>query len=336
MHGAKFFAKHDVRIADYPDPSPNPRDAIVRVKASGICGTDVHVFEGEVPLAKMPVIPGHEFAGEIVKVGSDLKGFKVGDRVAIEPNLFCGKCHFCRTARKHFCENWMAIGLSIDGGFAELCRVPEQALYRMPDNLSFNQAAFFEPAACVLHGIERSNLQSGETAIVFGAGSIGLIYIQLLKRRGASKVILAEIDPAKREFAKQFGADLILDPKVPDFKTKVKDQTGGYGPDIVYDAAGSITVLQTALDIVQTGGRIIVFGVPPADAQWPLKPFDIYRREISLIGSFTNPYTNEAALQLLPSLQVDSIVSARIKVDQVVEYIERLQKGKERKVQLMF
>ncbi len=336
MRGAKFFAKHDVRVADYPDPTPGPRDAIVRVKASGICGTDVHVFEDEVPLAKLPVIPGHEFAGEIVKVGNELKEFKPGDRVAIEPNLFCGKCHFCRTARKHFCENWMAVGLSIDGGFAEFCRVPEQALYRIPDNLSFNQAAFFEPAACVLHGIERSNLQSGETAVVFGAGSIGLLYVQLLKRRGASKVILAEIDPAKREFAKSFGADMILDSKEPDFKAKVKEQTNGYGPDVVYDAAGSVVVLQIALEIVQTGGRIIVFGVPPAEAQWPLKPFDIYRREISLIGSFTNPYTNEAALQLLPSLQVDSIVSARIKVDQVVEYIERLQKGKERKVQLVF
>ncbi len=336
MRGAKFYAKHDVRVADYPDPQPGPHDAIVRVKASGVCGTDVHVYEGEVPLAKMPVIPGHEFAGEIVNVGSELKGFKPGDRVAIEPNLFCGKCHFCRTARKHFCENWMAVGLSIDGAFAEMCRVPEQALYRMPDNLTFNQAAFFEPAACVLHGIERANLQSGETALVFGAGSIGLLYSQLLKRRGASKVILAEIDPAKRDLAKQFNPDLIIDPKAVDFRDKINEITAGYGPDIVFDAAGSVQVLQTAIEVVQTGGRIIVFGVPPENAQWPLHPFEIYRREISLIGSFTNPYTNEAALQLLPSLQVDSIVSARIKVDQVIEYIQRLQAGKERKVQIVF
>jgi len=336
MRGAKFFGKHDVRVAEYPDPTPGPQDAIVRVKASGICGTDVHVYENEVPLAKLPVIPGHEFAGEIVSVGTKLAGFQPGDRVAIEPNLFCGKCHFCRTARKHFCENWMAVGLSMDGGFAELCRVPGQALYQMPDNLSYSQAAFFEPAACVLHGIERSALQSGETAVVFGAGSIGLLYIQLLRRRGASKVILAEIDPAKRDFARQFNPDAILDPKSPDFKDTVKDLTGGYGPDVVYDAAGSVMVLQTALEIVQTGGRIIVFGVPPAEAQWSLKPFDIYRREISLIGSFTNPYTNEAALQLLPALQVDSIVSAHIKVDQIVEYIQRLQAGKERKVQIVF
>ncbi|HMF32543.1 MAG TPA: zinc-dependent alcohol dehydrogenase family protein [Candidatus Lokiarchaeia archaeon] len=336
MRGAKFFDKHDVRVDDYPEPVCGPGDTIVSVKASGVCGTDVHVYEGEVPLAKMPVIPGHEFAGEVLEVGENVTNCQVGDRVAIEPNLYCGQCHFCRTARKHFCENWMAVGLSIDGGFAERARVPSQAIYPMPANLSYEQAAFFEPTACVLHGIERANLQSGETAMVFGAGSIGLLYIQLLKRRGAGQVILAEIDPAKKEFAQQFGPDLILDPRDDDFKDVVKQATRGYGPDVVFDAAGSIQVLTTALEIVQTGGRIIVFGVPPEQAEWPLHPFDIYRREISVIGSFTNPYTNEAALKLLSSLQTDSIVSAHIAVDDIEEYIHRLQSGEERKVQINY
>ena len=184
---------------------------MVKVKASGICGTDLHIYKGEVKgLVKPGTVLGHEFAGEVAAVGPQVKNFKVGDRVAIEPNLFCGACHYCRNAKKHFCENWAAIGLSRDGGFAEYSVVPASAAYKMPKGLEYKNAAFFEPMACVLHGIERARVKVGETVVVQGAGSIGQLYVQALKRLGASKIIVADIDPTKLTLAKKFGANLTV------------------------------------------------------------------------------------------------------------------------------
>ncbi len=238
MKAAKFFGKHNIRVAEYPTPDPGASEVLVRVKASGVCGTDVHVYEDEVPLAKLPVIPGHEFSGVVETVGAAISDVRAGDRVAIEPNLFCGQCHFCRTQKKHFCENWRAVGLSMDGGFAEYAAVPRQAIYAMPERLEFAEAAFFEPTACVLHGIERSGLQPGQTVVLIGAGSIGLLYVQLLSLSGAGKVIVADLDPAKLKLAKGFGADVCINSGEEKLAERVREETRQLGADVVIDAAG--------------------------------------------------------------------------------------------------
>ncbi|MHA1731873.1 MAG: zinc-dependent alcohol dehydrogenase family protein [Promethearchaeota archaeon] len=309
MRGAKFFGKHDVRVADYPVPDLGARDVLVKVKASGVCGTDIHVYEDEVPLANLPVIPGHEFAGVVEEVGSGVADVSVGDRVAVEPNLFCGECHFCRTKKKHFCENWQAVGLSVDGGFAEFARVPRQAVYQIPTDLSFEEAAFFEPVACVLHGIERTHLQPGDTVALVGAGSIGLLFTQLLRVVGAGKVIVADLDARKLSLAADLGADVVVNSSQEDLRTRVLEETGSRGADVVIDAAG---VPQLTLGLVKTTGTILFFGVPPENYQMSLKPFDIYRRELTIVGSFTNPYTNEAALRLIPRINVGRLVTHRV------------------------
>ncbi|GAB4328901.1 MAG: zinc-dependent alcohol dehydrogenase family protein [Promethearchaeota archaeon] len=306
MIGAKFFGKHDVRVDHYPEPEPGPRDVMVRVRASGVCGTDVHVYEGEVPLAKFPVIPGHEFCGVVERVGATVADVSPGDRVAVEPNLFCGQCHYCRTGRKHFCENWAAVGLTFDGGFAELAVVPRQAVYQMPERLSFEAGAFFEPVACVLHGLERAGVQPGDEVVVLGAGSIGLLFVQLLKRRGAAKVLAADLDDHKLELAEKLGADATTNPSAADLREVVAEFTGGHGADVVVDAAG---VPQLTLPLVRPTGRILWFGVPPEGEEISIRPFDVYRREITIVGSFTNPDTNEAALRLLPRLDVEPLVT---------------------------
>lgn len=335
MRAAKFFGKHDVRVDDYPVPAVDSRDVLVRVKASGICGTDVHVYEDAVPLAKLPVIPGHEFAGVVEEVGAGVTDFAPGDRVAVEPNLFCGECHYCRTQKKHFCEHWRAVGLSIDGGFAEFARVPRQALYRIDDALSFEAAAFFEPVACVLHGIERAEIQSGQSVALVGCGPIGLLFVQLLRLHGVGLVIATDLDAAKLEMATRLGADEVVNANDQDAKAAVRALTGGRGADVVIDAAG---VPDVALSLVATTGRVVLFGVPAENYEFPLRPYEIYRRELSIVGSFTNPYTNEAALQLIPRVDVSSLVSHRIALDALEDHILALQAREPgmRKVQVQF
>ncbi|MHA1792747.1 MAG: zinc-dependent alcohol dehydrogenase family protein [Promethearchaeota archaeon] len=340
MKAVIIKGKRDLEVKDLDVPKIKAGEVLVKVKASGICGTDVHVYEDEVPLAKLPVVPGHEFSGIIEKVGEQINDFTEGDRIAIEPNLFCGHCHFCRNAKKHFCENWGAIGLTQNGGFEEFVAVPRQALYRMENNLSFTVGAFFEPTACVLHGIERSGAKPGDTVVVLGTGSIGLIYIQLLKFMGIKNVIASDIDSEKLAIAKELGANVTINPLEEKLVPRVKEQTDGFGADVVIDAAGVEQTLTQTFDLVQDTGTIVIFGVPPEKLKLPVKMFDIYRRELTIVGSFTNPYTNEQALKILSTgkIKFDKILTHKISLDDVEETIINIREKKEKviKAQITF
>ena len=326
MKAAIIKEKQVLAVEDVDKPTIASNEVLVQVKASGVCGTDMHVYEGEVPIATLPVIPGHEFCGIVEEVGDAIKDINVGDRIAVEPNLFCGYCHFCRNAKKHFCENWQAVGLTRSGGFAEYCAVPRQAVYKMEDSLSFNDGAFFEPTACVLHGIERSQAKAGNTVVVMGAGSIGLIYVQALRMLGIKTIIICDIDDNKLAIAKELGSDAALNPQNDDIIQVVKDMTLGLGAEVVIDAAGAQQTLAMAFSLVQNCGTIVVFGVPPEHLELPVKMYDIYRREISVVGSFTNPYTNEQALRLMATgkIKYDKILTHPITLDQVEDAILKM------------
>ncbi|MEX2682618.1 MAG: zinc-dependent alcohol dehydrogenase family protein [Candidatus Sigynarchaeota archaeon] len=324
MKAAIIKKKRVLSVENIEQPKIAGNEVLVKIKASGVCGTDVHVYEDEVPIAKLPVIPGHEFCGEVEAIGRDIKDIKIGDRIAVEPNLFCGQCHFCRTAKKHFCENWAAVGLTRSGGFAEYCAVPRQAVYKIEDTLGFNDAAFFEPVACVLHGIERSQLKAGDSTVIMGAGSIGLIYVQVLKAMGVKNVISCDIDDNKLKIAKSLGADKVLNTKKDDVVKVVKEMTSGLGVEAVIDAAGAKATLSLAFHLVQNCGTIVVFGVPTEPME--MNMYDIYRREISVVGSFTNPYTNEQALKLLAAgkIKFDQIITHPVSIDEVESVIIKM------------
>ncbi|MHA1340766.1 MAG: zinc-dependent alcohol dehydrogenase family protein [Promethearchaeota archaeon] len=323
MIAARFNGPFKIDIKEEDIPKLNDDEILVKIKASGICGTDHHIFKGEIKgLVKMGTVLGHEFCGIIEKIaekGEHLKELNEGDRVAIEPNLFCGACHYCRNAKKHFCKNWSAIGLSRDGGFAEYCAVPASAVYKMPKGLDFQSAAFFEPMACVLHGIERSRIKVGETVIVQGAGSIGLLYTQALSNLGVDKIIVSDVDQEKLKLAKQFGATSIVNVNNEDLIEVVKSETDGEGAQVFIDAAGLLSTISTALKTLENTGRILIFGVPPEGQKTEIIPYEIYRREIEIIGSFTNPYTNEAALKLLKKINTKPIITNPIKLKSLVE-----------------
>jgi threonine dehydrogenase-like Zn-dependent dehydrogenase len=338
MKAARFIDVGKIDFTDEKIPEVKPNEVLVKVKNSGICGTDLHIYKGEVKgLVKQRTVLGHEFCGVIEKVGSQVKDHQAGESVAIEPNLFCGACHFCRNAKKHFCTNWSAIGLSRDGGFAEYCVIPSSAAYVMPKTLKFKNAAFFEPMACVLHGIERARVQVGETVVVQGAGSIGQLYTQALNRLGVAKIIVADIDEDKLKLSKKFGAHVVVNAKKENLIDVVKAETNGLGAQVMIDAAGLLTTIPTALSLLENTGRIVIFGVPPEGKKVEIVPFDIYRREIEIIGSFTNPYTNEAALEMLAKIDVEPIITNPIKLDQLVDQgLNMMGKPGVLKVQIQF
>ena len=201
MKSAVFYGKHDLRVEEHPMPEVGPHDVLIQVEACGVCGTDVHIYEGDKGAAEVtpPTILGHEFSGVIREVGSEVKKYKAGDRVCIDPNCYCGACDPCRNGVAHFCENMMGYGTTVNGGFAEYCAVDERQVYLLGENTTFEQGAMAEPVACCLHGIDMCEIQPGQQVVIIGGGMIGLLMLQLAKLAGAAKVALLEPVENKRE-----------------------------------------------------------------------------------------------------------------------------------------
>ena len=233
MKSAVFYGKHDLRVEESAKPAVGRRDVLINVKACGVCGTDVHIYEGDKGAADVtpPTILGHEFAGVVEAVGSDVAGFKPGDRVCIDPNHPCGCCEPCRDGINHYCEHMTGYGTTVNGGFAEYCSVDMQQVYKLGDHTSFEQGAMTEPVACCLHGIDMCNIKPGSTVVVIGGGMIGLLMMQLAKNAGATKVVLLEPVEGKREVALKLGADLAIDSIHEDVPARLKQEGKATNPD---------------------------------------------------------------------------------------------------------
>lgn len=225
MKSAVFYGKHDMRVEEREVPEVGPQEVLIQVKACGICGTDVHIYEGDKGAAEVtpPTILGHEFAGVIVKRGNQVKNFREGDRVCIDPNCICGNCDFCKNGQVHFCEHMIGYGTTVNGGFAQYCVVRESQVYRLGENTSFAQGAMTEPVACCLHGIDMCDIQPGHQVVVIGGGMIGLLMLQLAKLAGATKVALLEPVEKKREMGRRLGADICIDPLKEDVEARLKE-----------------------------------------------------------------------------------------------------------------
>lgn len=326
MKAAVFYGTGDIRIEEVEKPKIKPGFVLVEVKACGICGTDVHIYSGGMGPSSVtpPVILGHEFSGRVVEVGDGVIDIAVGDNVAIDPNISCGRCHYCREGMEHLCENLRNIGVMIDGGFAQYCLVPQNQAYKMPKDMPYEIGAMAEPVACCLHGTDLAQIKPGDTVAVLGGGAIGLIHAQLAKLSGASAIIISEPSAGRRELAKKLGFDMLVNPLSDDIKVFVKDATG-YGADVVIEAAGLAATARQAFDIVKRGGTILQFGVVDERAEIPLKPFDIYQNEIRWIGSFINPHTHARALELLAKGQIEMLplITDRYSLDNMEEGLKK-------------
>jgi len=336
MRAAIFSAPNQCEFVERETPRPDDGQVLVRVKACGLCGTDVHIYRGVFP-ARFPVIPGHEIAGVVESVGPRVSHLRTGDHVTIDPNINCGTCRPCRRGLVHLCRNLAAIGVTQEGGFATHCLAPARQVHRVPREMSFLVAAMSEPVACCVHGIERAQVGPGDVVLVIGGGMIGLTLLQLARLHGAAATILSELHREKREAARTLGATRVVDPQEEDLSAIVKEATDGAGADVVIEAVGSRATAQQALSLAGDAGRVLFFGVAPEEHEIDVRPFEVYRREITITGSFTNPFTQARAISLLASgrIQVADLVTHQLPLDQLVPAIELVESGHATKVVIL-
>lgn len=327
MLGAMLDETGKLVLKECPKPFVGSSEVLIKVLASGICGTDLHIFSGKY-YGKPNIIRGHEFAGKVVEMGSNVKGIKIGDLVAVDPNISCGSCYFCRRGEVHLCENLKALGVDLDGGFAEYCVVPYDKIYKLPEGVSAEEGAMMEPCACALHGIEKIQIKPGDTVLIIGGGALGLILLQLSYIYGASKIFLSEPIEEKREIAKSFFAHT-LNPLEDDVVSEIKKLTG-VGVDIAIEAVGRADTVEIAINSVRRGGKVLIFGVAGQREFLKISPFNIYYNEITLMGSFVNPYTNSRALELIANKRIDvkKIISHKFSLKDIHKAVETGLSGK--------
>ncbi len=306
MKAAVFYGKKDLRIEEVKKPVPGYGEILIKVHACGVCGTDVHIYEGDEGAAKSPAgtILGHEFSGEVKEIGKGVKRIKVGDRVCVDPNKLCGKCEYCRNGIGHFCENMIGIGTTVNGGFAEYCTVPEEQAYIISEALTFEEAAMAEPVACCLHGIDMCEIHPGDTVAIFGMGMIGLLMLQLARISGAARIIAIEPVEVKREQALNLGADIVIDPIKQDIKQMLLENQVTRIHTVI-ECVGRIDSMKQALEIAGKKSVIMLFGLTRPEEELAIKPFELFRKEITLKASFINPYTQQRAISLIESGKID-------------------------------
>ena len=303
--GATSAIKFEVK--EIPNPQLESDEVLVKVQSCGICGTDVHIYYGEEGSAAVtsPVVLGHEFAGIVTEKGATVKSLEIGDHVTIDPNSYCGKCRPCRMGKQQNCENLFALGVNTNGGFAEYAVCPEKQCFKVLDTIDFDSAAMAEPLACAIHGIDNANIRTGQSVLVVGGGTIGLLMVQLARLSGASMVILSEPVKLRQKIGLEVGADAIIDPSCEDIASRINDICGHNGVDVVIECVGKKNAVEQAFSAAGAGSTILLFSVPSVDATLELSLFDVFKKELNIVGSIINPATHQRAVNLINSNRIE-------------------------------
>lgn len=322
MRAAVFYAPGNLSVQECPNPQVGPHDVLLRVAGCGICGTDRHIFHGEFA-TEPPVIIGHEYAGQVIAVGSQVTDLHVGEFVAIDPNMPCGICRPCQRGQIQLCQNLSALGVNRAGGFAELSVAPRAQCYRLPPTISPLAGAMAEPVACCVRGIDQADIQAGDTVAVIGGGAIGQILAQLARLRGAVRVLLSDPLAARREMALELGVDQVIDPLSEDPLAPGGALDGG--ADVVIEAVGSTATTAQAVAWAAPGATVLWFGVTPPGQTVPVEPNLVFSKELTIRGARINPFTHSRALDLLGSgqLQVEPLITRRITLDELPQVLRK-------------
>ncbi len=337
MKAAVLYGIRDLRLEDVPKPELSDNEVLIRVGASGICGTDIHIYRGEWK-TNTPIILGHEFSGVIADVGREVKGLNIGDPVVAEPNIPCGSCYFCRMSeRNYFCENLEATGVTINGAFAEYVKIVASNVYRLPEGYNLDEAALIEPLACCVRGIDQAEIKVGDTVAIIGAGPVGLILLQLALQSGASMVIQTDMEDSRLSLAKDLGADHTINVTEEDPVESIKELTGGYGVDVAIEAVGKPEAITQAMRATRRGGRLVIFGVSPEDAVWKVRPFELYDKELTIKTSYRSPYTFQRAVKIAVSgrVRLKPLISHIFKLDDIHRAFEVAEKRLEGAVKVL-
>ncbi|MBT4268557.1 MAG: 2,3-butanediol dehydrogenase [Deltaproteobacteria bacterium] len=330
MKAAVWYKKGDIRIEEIPEPKPATGQIKVRVKTCGICGSDLHEYNAGPflipakphPLTNRmggPVVIGHEFSAEVVELGQGVKNFKLGDRVTMNALILCGECHYCRQGAYNMCVKLGSKGFADDGGFAEYAVLDEYSAYKLPDTVSDDMGSFVEPLAVAVRAVKRSRLVIGDSVVVVGAGPIGLLVMQVCLTAGASKVFVVEPLKKRRELAKKLGANLVFDPAAVDPGKEIAKITEGLRADIAFDCVGNQSAFNTALKVTGRRGVICVAGLALKPIEVPFIKLWGHEKELTFSSGYENEFPAAIALLANGKIDIDSMVSTRIKLDDLVE-----------------
>ena len=325
MRAALIEAPGRVTVTTVPDPVPGPREVVVRVASCGLCGTDLHILEGEFA-PTLPVVPGHEFAGEVAAVGTGVTELVPGDRVAVDPSLYCHECRYCRQGHNNLCDRWAAIGVTTAGGAAEYALAPVANCVRLPDHVSLADAALIEPLSCAVRGYDILAAKMASRVLIYGSGTLGLMMLELAKRTGAASVEMVDVNPDRLATARTLGCTAAA------ANAEELDRPAGW--DVVIDATGNAAAIQDGLGRVAKAGTFLQFGVSDYATTATIEPYRIYNQEITITGSMAVLHSFERAADLFAAGVIDPAVflSGRVPRDQYPLGIDQFKAGVGRKI----
>ena len=318
-----------LEVEDMPLPVAGREEVLVRVEACGICGSDVHGFDGSTGRRIPPIVMGHEAAGTVEAVGESVTKYKKGDRVTFDSTVYCGKCEYCKRGQINLCDNREVIGVSCGdyrrhGAFAEYVVVPERIMYPLPGNFGFNEAAMLEAVSVGVHGVKVSEVEGGETALVIGAGMIGLLTLQAAKAAGCARVFVADVDDTRLALAKQVGADEVINASGAELVAKVMQLTGGKGVDLALEAVGRNETVTGAIDCTRKGGKVTLIGNIMPEVTLPLQKVVV--KQLRLQGSCASSGEYPESIELIANgkIQVKPLITAVASLEEGPRWFERL------------
>lgn len=328
MKAAVITGVGSVEVTTVDDPACGPREVVVDVAACGLCGTDLHILQGEFA-PTLPVVPGHEFAGTVVEIGSQVNEVRVGDRVAVDPSLYCHECRMCRSGKNNLCERWAAIGVTTSGGAAEFAVAPVANCVKLPDHVRTEDAALIEPLSCAVRGYDVLRAQLASRVLIYGSGTMGLMMLQLGKLTGASSIEVVDLNAERLETAVELGVTAVAG------SADELDRPDGW--DVVIDATGNEKAIQDGLGRVAKGGTFLQFGVSDYSARVTIEPYRIYNQEITITGSMAVLHSFERAADLFATgvLDPEVFISDRVPLTDYAGALDQFKAGKGRKIQVL-
>lgn len=326
MRAGYYVGDRTYEVRDIPDHDPIGDEVKIRVAWCGLCGTDIHKYQGKngASVVVPPIILGHECSGTVVAIGPDVKYFKVGDRVACDPSWGCGKCIYCQQGLPNFCLERHGVAK----GFADYVYPPEKNVYHISDSLDLETAAFVEPLSCAIHGLDLIQIRSGKNVVMYGMGAIGSLMLQLIRYTGAAKIIVVEREEEKRRKALELGASIAVDDQ--EIEAIAKD----INIDYVVECIGLKSTMEQAIRIAGKNAKVLLFGLGDPDQPISFNQFEAYTKELSIYTSFLNPLSSERAVHLLESGLIDTkkIISAEISLEDMGKELETLEYARKGKV----
>ncbi len=335
MRALVYEGAWQMPLRDVPAPEPGRGQVNVHVQVVGVCGSDVHGYKGTTGRRKPPIIMGHEFSGTVSAVGAEVKDFKVGDRVVVNPLLTCGYCDNCRAGMPHICQNRSGLGVNLNGAYAEFVQVAPKMVYHLPDEMTWEQGALVEPLGVAMHAVNLAPIQLMDTVVIVGAGTIGLLTILAARLKGASKIIVSDVSAHRLEMARRLGADVVVNPAQQDAVAAVQAQTQGQGAPVVVEAVGLTPTVKQSLQMARNGGHVVWIG--NSDPEVTINMQQIVTRELTVHGAYGFNQEFAQSIEAIRSGRVDPtvLIEQRAALEDGTRIIDDLAHGKSEVIKVM-